>query len=89
MRPDILLFDEPTSALDPELTIEVLKTIRQLADEKMTIAGVTQEMSFGEDVASRVVFMADSHIVEENTSQEFFRNPREERTRNFLKNMLY
>lgn len=89
MRPDILLFDEPTSALDPELTIEVLKTIRQLADEKMTMAVVTHEMSFARDVASRVVFMADSHIVEENTSQEFFRNPREERTRNFLKNMLY
>ncbi len=88
MRPDILLFDEPTSALDPELTVEVLKTIRQLAEEKMTMAVVTHEMSFARDVASRVIFMADTHIVEENTSREFFLNPREERTKSFLKNML-
>lgn len=88
MRPDILLFDEPTSALDPELTVEVLKTIRQLAEEKMTMAVVTHEMSFARDVASRVIFMADTHIVEENTSKEFFLNPREERTKSFLKNML-
>ncbi len=88
MRPEILLFDEPTSALDPELTVEVLRTIRQLAEEKMTMVVVTHEMSFARDVASRIVFMDDGHIIEENTPQEFFLNPQEERTRCFLRNML-
>lgn len=88
MRPEILLFDEPTSALDPELTVEVLRTIRQLAEEKMTMVVVTHEMSFARDVASRIVFMDAGRIIEENTPQEFFLNPKEERTRCFLRNML-
>lgn len=88
MRPEILLFDEPTSALDPELTVEVLRTIRQLAEEKMTMVVVTHEMSFARDVASRIVFMDVGRIIEENTPQEFFLNPQEERTRCFLRNML-
>lgn len=88
MKPDIMLFDEPTSALDPELTGEVLKTMRELAEERMTMVVVTHEMAFAREAASHVIFMADGVIVEEGTPQEFFGNPKEERTRAFLKNML-
>ena len=84
MRPDIMLFDEPTSALDPELTGEVLKTMRELAEERMTMVVVTHEMTFAREAASRVIFMADGNIVEQGTSEEFFDHPREERTRAFL-----
>ena len=88
MKPDIMLFDEPTSALDPELTGEVLKTMRELAAERMTMVVVTHEMAFAREAASQVVFMADGYIVEQGKPQEFFDSPKEERTKLFLKNML-
>jgi polar amino acid transport system ATP-binding protein len=88
MEPDIMLFDEPTSALDPELTGEVLRTMKQLADEHMTMLVVTHEMGFAREAAHRVVFMDDGRIVEEADTQEFFRAPREARTREFLAHML-
>ena len=84
-RPEILYFDEPTSALDPELTGEVLKVIRQLAEEKMTMVVVTHEMPFAKAVSNRVIFMADGVIVEQGDPIEVFENPREERTRQFLR----
>ncbi|MGN1056284.1 MAG: amino acid ABC transporter ATP-binding protein [Comamonas sp.] len=88
MDPDILLFDEPTSALDPELTGEVLRTMRELADEHMTMLVVTHEMGFAREVANRVIFMDGGHIVEQGPSSEFFANPQHERTKAFLHNML-
>ncbi|MBQ1915540.1 MAG: amino acid ABC transporter ATP-binding protein, partial [Selenomonadaceae bacterium] len=88
MKPDIMLFDEPTSALDPELTGEVLKTMRELAEEHMTMVVVTHEMAFAREAASKVIFMADGNIVEQGTPEEFFEHPREERTKAFLRNML-
>ena len=84
MEPEILFFDEPTSALDPELTGEILKVIRQLAEEHMTMVMVTHEMSFARDVADRVIFMADGVIVEQGDPRDVIANPREERTRQFL-----
>ena len=84
MKPDILFFDEPTSALDPELTGEILKVIRQLAEENMTMVIVTHEMIFARDVADRIVFMDDGVIVEEGPAQEVINNPKEERTQRFL-----
>ena len=84
MEPEILFFDEPTSALDPELTGEILKVIRQLAEEHMTMVIVTHEMSFARDVADRVIFMADGVIVEQGDPRDVIANPREERTRQFL-----
>ena len=88
MDPDILLFDEPTSALDPELTGEVLRTMRELAEERMTMLVVTHEMAFAREVANRVVFMDAGQIVEEQPAREFFAAPRHERARAFLANML-
>ena len=85
MKPEILFFDEPTSALDPELTGEVLKVIRQLAEEKMTMVVVTHEMPFAKAVSNRVIFMDGGVIVEQGTPQEVFDNPREERTKQFLR----
>ncbi len=85
MRPEILYFDEPTSALDPELTGEVLKVIRQLAEEKMTMVVVTHEMPFARAVSNRVIFMDGGVIVEQGHPLEVFDNPREERTRQFLR----
>ena len=85
MRPEILFFDEPTSALDPELTGEVLKVIRQLAEEKMTMVVVTHEMPFAKAVSNRLIFMADGVIVEQGDPREVFDNPKEERTRQFLR----
>lgn len=84
MKPEILFFDEPTSALDPELTGEVLKAIRQLAEEKMTMVVVTHEMPFARAVSGRVIFMDGGVIVEEGDPEEVFANPKEERTRQFL-----
>lgn len=84
LEPDILCFDEPTSALDPELTGEVLKVIRKLAERDTTMIIVTHEMDFARDVADRVIFMDDGVIVEQGTSEEVFENPREERTKQFL-----
>ena len=85
MKPEVLFFDEPTSALDPELTIEVLKIIRKLAEEKMTMVIVTHEMSFAEGVSNRVIFMDGGVIVEEGDPKEVFGNPKQERTKQFLK----
>ena len=88
MEPDIMLFDEPTSALDPELTGEVLRTMRELADEHMTMIVVTHEMGFAREAASRVVFMDGGEILESRPSREFFAAPEHPRTRAFLENML-
>jgi len=83
--PEIIYFDEPTSALDPELIGEVLAVMRQLADEGMTMLVVTHEMGFARNVSSKVIFMEDGSIVESGPSRQFFENPREERTREFLR----
>ena len=88
MNPKILFFDEPTSALDPELTGEVLKTIKQLADDHMTMIIVTHEMNFAREVSDRVIFMADGVIQEEGTPEQIFSHPQNERTKAFLDNML-
>lgn len=88
MNPDIMLFDEPTSALDPELTGEVLRTIKQLAEEHMTMIIVTHEMAFAREVAERVIFMADGIIQEEGTAEEVFGAPKSPRTKAFLDSML-
>ena len=86
MNPEILFFDEPTSALDPELTGEVLKVIRSLADEHMTMVIVTHEMSFAKAVSDRVVFMDGGVIVEQGDPEIVLGNPKQERTRQFLRN---
>ena len=83
-NPEVVFFDEPTSALDPELTGEVLNVIKQLADEGWTMLVVTHEMEFAKKVATRVVFMEDGEIVEENNAKEFFENPQKERTKEFI-----
>ena len=87
LKPEILFFDEPTSALDPELTGEILKVIRQLAEERMTMVIVTHEINFARNVSDRIVFMADGLIVEEGPAAELVDNPRSERTRAFLSNI--
>ena len=86
-NPEIIYFDEPTSALDPELIGEVLAVMRQLAEDGMTMLVVTHELSFAENVSSRIIFMENGSIVEQGPSKEFFASPREQRTREFLKNM--
>ena len=88
MKPAIMLFDEPTSSLDPELTGEVLRTMRELADEKMTMVVVTHEMGFARKVATKVVFMADGHVQEQGSPEEIFVNPKNERLKSFLKVIL-
>jgi len=88
MAPDIMLFDEPTSALDPELTGEVLKVIKDLAEEDMTMVIVTHEMGFAKEVADRVIFMDGGRIIEEGSPDEIFVKPKQERTRAFLDKVL-
>ena len=88
LSPDVILFDEPTSALDPELIGEVLGVMKQLAREGVTMIVVTHEMSFARDVASNVIFMDGGVIVEQGKPEEIFDNPKEERTRQFLKRIL-
>ncbi len=88
MNPQILLFDEPTSALDPELTGEVLKVMKDLAEEHMTMIVVTHEMGFAREVANKVVFMDGGDIIEANHPEEFFTNPQNERTKAFLQKNL-
>ena len=88
MEPSVMLFDEPTSALDPEMVKEVLDTLVQLAVEGMTMVVVTHEMGFARQVADRVMFMDRGHIVEQAPPEAFFANPREERTRAFLRQVL-
>jgi ABC-type polar amino acid transport system ATPase subunit len=88
MKPKVMLFDEPTSALDPEMVGEVLDVMKQLAEEGMTMVVVTHEMGFAREVGSRVLFMADGHIMEQNTPQEFFAHPQCERLQTFLDKVL-
>ena len=88
MSPEVMLFDEPTSALDPEMVGEVLSVMKQLAKEGMTMVVVTHEMGFAREVADRVIFMAEGQIVEEGTPEEIFSSPKDERTKQFLQNIL-
>lgn len=88
MNPQILLFDEPTSALDPELTGEVLKVMKDLAEDQMTMIVVTHEMGFAREVANKVVFMDGGDIIEANHPEAFFTNPQHERTKAFLQRNL-
>ncbi|NHC41315.1 amino acid ABC transporter ATP-binding protein [Bacillus sp. MM2020_1] len=88
LNPEILLFDEPTSALDPELTGEVLNVMKDLAEEHMTMIVVTHEMGFAKEVANRVIFMDNGEIVESGSPAELFTNPKNERTKAFLKRSL-
>lgn len=88
MDPEIMLFDEPTSALDPELTNEVLVTIKELAADSMTMVIVTHEMGFARDVAKTVMFMDEGEFIESGTSYEIFNNPKHERTKSFINSIL-
>ena len=88
MNPEVMLFDEPTSALDPEMVGEVLDLIRELADEGMTMVIVTHEMGFAREVGTKVLFVDEGLIKEENTPEEFFSHPRNERLREFLSKVL-
>ncbi len=88
MNPDVMLFDEPTSALDPEMVGEVLELMKQLAEEGITMVVVTHEMGFAREVASRVMFIDDGVIMEENEPREFFANPKSPRLREFLSKVL-
>ncbi|WP_436854224.1 amino acid ABC transporter ATP-binding protein [Staphylococcus caeli] len=88
MNPEVLLFDEPTSALDPEVVGDVLKVMKDLAKEGMTMVVVTHEMNFARDVSDKVVFMADGVIVESGTPEDIFVHPQHERTKNFLSRVL-
>ena len=88
MDPDVMLFDEPTSALDPEMVGEVLNVMRELAEEGMTMAIVTHEMGFAKEVGTRVMFVDEGQIKEENTPKEFFDNPQNERLKEFLSKVL-
>ena len=88
MDPEVMLFDEPTSALDPEMVGEVLELMKRLADDGMTMVVVTHEMGFAKEVASRVMFMADGEILEQNEPKEFFSNPQNKRLKDFLSKVL-
>ena len=88
MHPDVMLFDEPTSAHDPEMVGEVLEIMKELAESGMTMVVVTHEMGFAREVATRVVFINEGNIQEENTPQEFFANPQNPRLREFLSKVL-
>lgn len=89
MNPDIMLFDEPTSALDPEMIKEVLEVMKDLGKQGMTMVVVTHEMGFARKVGTRVVFLDQGEIIEENTSEEFFANPRSDRAKDFLSKVFY
>ncbi|OCA89219.1 MULTISPECIES: amino acid ABC transporter ATP-binding protein [unclassified Bacillus (in: firmicutes)] len=88
MKPDIMLFDEPTSALDPELVGEVLTTMKELAQDGMTMVIVTHEMGFAREVADQILFMHEGNILEKGTPEQIFENPKEERTREFFGSQL-
>lgn len=88
MEPEVMLFDEPTSALDPEMVGEVLEVMKQLAQSGMTMVVVTHEMGFAREVADRVIFMDEGHIIEEGTPEEVFQHPKEQRTQDFLNKVL-
>ena len=89
MKPEVMLFDEPTSALDPEMVLEVLEVMQDLAKEGMTMIVVTHEMGFARNVGDRVVFLEDGKIVEENESEEFFSNPQTPRAKEFLRKVMH
>ena len=89
MNPDIMLFDEPTSALDPEMIKEVLEVMKDLGKQGMTMVVVTHEMGFARKVGTRVVFLDQGEIVEENTSEKFFENPQSDRAKDFLSKVFY
>lgn len=89
MNPDIMLFDEPTSALDPEIIKEVLEVMKDLGKQGMTMVVVTHEMGFARKVGTRVVFLDQGEIIEENTSEEFFANPQSDRAKDFLSKVFY
>ena len=89
LSPDIMLFDEPTSALDPEMVIEVLEVMKELANEGMTMVIVTHEMGFCKTVANRIIFLEDGKIVEENNAKDFFNNPKTDRAKVFLSKVMY
>ena len=89
MKPKVMLFDEPTSALDPEMIKEVLDTMIELAESGMTMLVVTHEMGFADRVADRIIFMDEGQIVEQNVPQEFFNNPKNDRTKLFLSQILH
>ncbi|AFY86463.1 amino acid ABC transporter ATP-binding protein [Chroococcidiopsis thermalis] len=89
MKPKVMLFDEPTSALDPEMVQEVLQVMRSLANSGMTMVCVTHEVGFAREVADRVIFLADGCLIEDTTPSEFFNNPKEERTKKFLSQILH
>jgi len=89
MSPDVMLFDEPTSALDPEMVGEVLDVMKKLASDGMTMVVVTHEMGFAKEVGNRVLFMDEGKIVEQGTPEELFSNPKNPRTQDFLKKVLY
>ena len=88
MNPDVMLFDEPTSALDPEMVGEVLAIMKELADDGMTMVVVTHEMGFAREVATRVLFMDEGQVMEENSPQEFFAHPKNDRLKDFLSQVL-
>ena len=88
MDPEVMLFDEPTSALDPEMVGEVLEVMKQLAKEGMTMVCVTHEMGFAREVGTRVIFMDEGRIIEENTPEQIFTNPQNERLKSFLQKVL-
>ncbi len=88
MKPKIMMFDEATSALDPEMVGEVLDVMKSLADEGMTMLVVTHEMGFAREAGDRIIFMDEGKIIEESTGEEFFENPKEERTKDFLSKIL-
>ena len=89
MKPDVLLFDEPTSALDPELVGEVLSTMKELAEDGMTMVVVTHEMSFAREVGDWIVFMQEGRVIESGPPEEFFTNPKEDRTKDFLQTTVF
>ncbi len=88
MNPEVILFVEPTSALDPEMVGEVLDLMKQLADEGMTMVVVTHEMGFAKEVGTRILFMDEGVIMEQNTPEEFFANPQTDRAKEFLSKVL-
>lgn len=89
LHPEVMLFDEPTSALDPEMVIEVLEVMKELAKQGMTMIVVTHEMGFAREVASRVLFLENGKVIEDRGSKEFFEQPKSDRSKNFLSKVMY
>ena len=89
MNPEIMLFDEPTSALDPEMVVEVLEVMKQLASAGITMVVVTHEMGFAKEISDRIIFLEDGKIVEEQEPEAFFAHPKTQRAQEFLKKILY